>query len=777
MRLFSSSLSLLRLLLVILCAATLVFLWGLFLQQKATSEHEALAAKAAEHLNLATIAAENLRQLVDRAQAIGKVARTDIEDRDQRNWGLVRMLAEDPVLKRMTLYSKDGRLLSGTHVDEPQQLPADWLTQLQQHCALYGLKPLLPGLPSAQTGASSPNWRLPFLLPLTDASARELDSVLLVQLDIGYLAALFERIDLGRSGMMRLLDSAGRERLRITNSGVVISGAAFSPALPDSGQEAGEITQYAASGEYQSLYRRVAARGFSVVVSQQRDEILASSRLTYERQLWLNLCMTVFILGSLIWTLRVLRRRQEAFGALEQAQLINQQLISRLEDEHRRSSHAAATDHLSGLHNRRQFMEVAAQALPHQRAKRQLLAILFIDMDRFKSINDSLGHRTGDLLLQAVAGRISRMLEPDDEAARFGGDEFVVLLAGERTEEQIDTWARTLVEKLSAIYSLEEHELSTSPSVGVSICPRDGQDIEEMIRCADAAMYSAKRSGRGQYRFFDPSLNVSDIKEFILEQAFNGALSDRQFVLHYQPLIRLDSMLVESYEALVRWQHPEFGLLYPDQFISLAERSGFIVALGWEVLRLACEDLASWQARGVDSRLAINISAIQLRQADFSEKLLSELKRYNVQPQRLELEITETSVLDHEGHGIEHLQRLREAGLAISLDDFGQGYAGFAHLQSLPLTKLKIDRAVIAPLSNSPDDNPIVASTIILAKRLGLEVVAEGVETREQLICLKLAGCDMVQGYHFSRPMSAQQLNEYAPFINAMDTACAEQTG
>ena len=774
MRLFSSSLSLLRLLLVILCAATLVFLWGLFLQQKATSQHEALAAKAAEHLNLATIAAENLRQLVDRAQAIGKVARIDIEDRDQRNWGLVRMLAEDPVLKRMSLYSTEGRLLSGTHVDEPQQLPADWLAQLQNHIALHGLKPLLPALPEAQTGSSSPNWRLPFLLPLTNPAARELDSVLLVQLDIGYLAALFERIDLGRSGMMRLLDNTGRERLRITSSGVVISGAALSPELPQSGQEAGELTQYATSGEYQSLYRRVAQRGFSVVVSQQRDEILASSRLTYERQLWLNLCMTLFILGSLIWTLRVLGRRQEAFAALEQAQKINQGLISRLEDEHRRSSHAAATDHLSGLHNRRQFMEVASQVLTRQRGKRQLLAILFIDMDRFKSINDSLGHRTGDLLLQAVAGRISRMLEPDDEAARFGGDEFVVLLAGERSEEQIDIWARTLVEKLSAIYSLEEHELSTSPSVGVSICPRDGQNIEEMIRCADAAMYSAKRSGRGQYRFFDPSLNVSDIKEFILEQAFAGALGDRQFVLHYQPQIRLDSMLVESYEALVRWQHPEFGLLYPDQFISLAERSGFIVALGWEVLRLACEELSRWQAEGRDLRLAINISAIQLRQADFSEKLLNELNRYQIQPQRLELEITETSVLDNEGHGIEHLQRLRSAGLAISLDDFGQGYAGFAHLQSLPLTKLKIDRAVIAPLSNSPDDNPIVASTIILAKRLGLEVVAEGVETREQLICLKLAGCDMVQGYHFSRPMSAEQLEQYAPFIDAMDAACTQ---
>lgn len=771
-RLFSSSLGLLRLLLVVLCAATLIFLWGLFLQQKATSHHEALAAKATEHLNLATIAAENLRQLVDRAQAIGKVARADIEERQLRNQRLVRMLAEDPVLKRMSLYSKAGELLSGTHVDEPQQLSAAWLAQFQKHLELYGLRPLLPGLPNAQNGSLLPNWRLPFLLPLSDASARDLDSTLLVQLDIGYLAALFERIDLGRTGMMRLLDNDGNERLRITESGIVVSGAPLTPALPDNDKDAGEITQYSATADYQSLYLRMPQRGFSVIVSQQRDEILASSQLTYERQLWLNVCMTLFVLGSLIWTLLVLHRRQEAFSALEQAQQVNQDLISRLEHEHQRSSHAAATDHLSGLHNRRQFMEVATQVLARQRGKRRLLAMLFIDMDRFKSINDSLGHRVGDLLLQAVAGRISRLLGPSDEAARFGGDEFVVLLAGDRTEEQIDTWARVLVEKLSAVYSLEAHELSTSPSVGVSICPRDGQDVEEIIRCADAAMYSAKRSGRGQYRFFDASLNAADIKEFILEQALSGAINERQFVLHYQPQIRLDSMLVESYEALVRWEHPEFGLLYPDQFISLAERSGFIVALGWEVLRLACEEMSRWQAQGREIKVAINISAIQLGHADFSDRLLSALQHHDLEPHLLELEITETCVLDNEGQAIEHLQRLREAGMEISLDDFGQGYAGFAHLQSLPLTKLKIDRGVIAPLSNSPDDNPIVASTIILAKRLGLEVVAEGVETREQVICLKLAGCDLVQGYHFSRPMSLEQLYEYAPFINAMDTAC-----
>ena len=767
-----SSLSFLQFLLLSSSVAILLFLWILYFQQRTTSGQEALAAKASEHLNLATMAAENLGQLVDRAQTIGRAAQADLRGSGQGRWSLVRMLAEDPVLKRMSLYRADGRLLSASHADEPRQLPEQWLQALRTHTGRYGFKAFLPPLDADSREAAQINWRLPFLLPLTDPSRGEPESILLVQLDIGYLAVLFQHIDLGSSGLVRLLDSAGHERLRIGNSGVVVAGEPLRPDLPANVESSGRISQFSADGHFQSLFRKVLPRGFSIVVSQREEEILAPSHLLYERQLWLNLSMTLLILAGVLWSWRVLGKREEAFGALEQAQQINQQLIQRLEEEHRRSSHAAATDHLSGLHNRRQFMETAARALAEQRSKRRLLAILFIDMDRFKSINDSLGHKVGDLLLQAVAGRISRALEPGDEAARFGGDEFVVLLAGSRSEEQIDGWVRMLLNKLSAPYKLDRHELNSSPSIGVSICPRDGQSVDELIRHADAAMYSAKQAGRGQYRFFDPSLNVVNVAEFALEQALGPALKERQFVLHFQPQVRFDSMRVEGYEALVRWQHPEFGLLYPDRFISLAERSGFIVALGWEVLRLACEELVRWQAQGIQAGLAVNVSPLQLRQPDFSAQLLGELHRHGVEPHRLELEITETTVLDDEGQAIKHLQVLRDAGLSISLDDFGQGYSGFSHLQALPINRLKIDRALIAQLSNSHDDSPIVLSTIILAKRLGLEVVAEGVETREQVVYLRLAGCDFAQGYHFSRPLTLAQLYQYPPFVDALVTAC-----
>lgn len=763
-----SSASLLRLLILMLCAATLAFLWGLHFSQKAAARQDAVSAKAAEHLNLASIVAQSLRQLVDRAQAVGRVTQGDLKAARQGNANLARLLAEDPLFKRMSLYDRHGRLVSASHADDAATLPEDWLRQLQLHVARYGFKPFMPSIEVQSPLSALPNWRLPFILPLTDLPGREIDNILVVQLDIGYLAVLFQHIDLGSTGLMRLLQDDGHERLRIDSSGVIVASDSLEPDLPQAGPDAGALTQYSPSGPYQSLYRREAERGFSVVVSQRYEEILAPTALAYSRQFWLNLSMTLMILASLVWTLRLLRKRQEAFSALEHAQQVNQQLIERLEDEHRRSSHAAATDHLSGLHNRRQFVEVAGLALTRQRGKRRLMAILFIDMDRFKSINDSLGHKIGDLLLQAVAGRIQRLLEPGDEASRFGGDEFVVLLAGQRSEEQINAWVRELVQKLSTTYALDGQEVNTSPSVGVSICPRDGQDIDSLIRCADAAMYSAKQAGRAQYRFFDPSLNLVDIHAFTLEQAFGAALAERQFILHYQPQIRLDTHQVLGYEALVRWDHPEFGLLYPDRFIGLAERSGFIIELGWEVLRLACEALARWHAQGREARLAVNVSALQLRQAGFSTQLLNKLQRYGIAPHRLELEITETTILDPEGTAVEHLQRLREAGLGISLDDFGRGYAGFAHLHSLPLSKLKIDRSLIAPLSNSHDDSPIVSSTIILAKRLGLEVVAEGVETREQVVCLKLAGCDIAQGYHFSRPLSPAQLLDYPPF-NGID--------
>jgi len=586
------------------------------------------------------------------------------------------------------------------------------------------------------------------------------DQLMLNDTGIGYLVSLSRYVDLGKSGFIQVLDAGGRERMRADSSGVIVAGQRLAP-LPPQGRQAGLYASVMGGAHYQSAFHAVPQHGFTVVISKQYEEILGPFEAGKSRQFLLNIIVTLAVMACVFWMVRMLHGLQAALVTLQNSQRENQQLIARLEREHERSSRAASTDHLSGLFNRRQFIEVANQVLAEQRNRRCLLALLFIDLDRFKSINDTLGHRIGDLLLQAVAGRIKRLLEPGDEAARFGGDEFVVLLGGDRTEQDIVAWVDTLTQRLSAAYQLEGSEVNTSPSTGISICPRDTQDVDSLIRYADAAMYSAKRAGRGQYRFFDQSLNVSDVEEFRLEQAFGEALKQHQFVLHYQPQIALDSMSITGYEALVRWQHPEFGLIYPDRFIPIAERSGFIIPLGLEVISLACQQLAEWVAEGVAERVAVNVSALQLSQPQFSDMVLGELQRHGVEPWRLELEITETAILEHEQIAIASLKLLRSAGLSISLDDFGKGYAGFAHLNALPVNKLKIDRSLIAQLSNSHDDSLIVSSTITLAKRLSLRVVAEGVETPEQLVYLRLAGCDIVQGYHFSRPILADRIVDF----------------
>lgn len=594
----------------------------------------------------------------------------------------------------------------------------------------------------------------------------------LLELDVGYLLSLYQHIDLGETGFIQLLDARGREYLRVDSTGVVVDGASLQPLPPDEAT-AGVYRSRVANVSYHSAFHAVPQHELTVVIHKDMKEVLAPYHDGRTRQLWITILVSLVIILCVLWMLKMLGRQQRALESLQHSQRDNQRLIAQLEQEHERSSRAASTDHLSGLFNRRQFIEVAGRCLARQRNKRRLAAVLFIDLDRFKSINDTLGHRVGDLLLQAVAGRITRMLGQGDLAARFGGDEFVVMLAGDRSEQDIVNWVDALVQRLSAVYQLEGSEVHSTPSVGIAICPRDGQDLDTLIRYADAAMYSAKRAGRGQYRFFDPSLNVVDVEEFRLEQGFREALKQHQFVLHYQPKIALDTMSIHGYEALVRWQHPEFGLIYPDRFIPIAERSGFIIPLGAEVIELACEQLAVWAAEGQAAHLSVNVSALQLGQPDFSGQVLDALQRHGLAPEQLELEITETAILEQEQLAIASLERLRDAGLCISLDDFGKGYAGFAHLSALPVSKLKIDRALIAELSNSHDDSLIVSSTITLAKRLNLQVVAEGVETPEQVVYLRLAGCDVGQGYHFSRPMRAEQVGEFEAQFRKRNRQCA----
>ncbi|AOY89396.1 GGDEF-domain containing protein [Marinobacter salinus] len=759
----ASSLSAVQVAMLALGALTVVFIWALFVYQTTTSRTEALEARQSEHRNLALVVSESLKQMTERAKIMGSLV---IDDPKQELAGferLLALLAEDPVFNRLSIYDGNGTLLYASHPDSARTNLSSWLLQLELHLENYGFVPQLPlRSEDPESDRDTPGWRLPFLVPAGERVPAGLARLILIELDIGYLAGLLQHVELGPKGFIQVLDAQGDEWMRADTSGVIVGGIPvprIQPAL-NGRVNSGQSTFQQGDERYQYVFVTRAIHGFTVSVTQPYGEILGPLRSDQRKQLVLNIVMTLLVGAIVFWLVRALKQQQSVLHALQLSEQKNQQLIERLESEHARSSRAASIDHLSGLYNRRQFLDIASDTLGDQRLNRRLAALMFIDLDRFKSINDSLGHQVGDLLLQAVAGRIQRLLGPQDVAARFGGDEFVVLLADDRTESDIEQWAAGLTSHLSATYELNGTELNSSPSIGIAICPRDGQTIESLVRCADAAMYSAKKVGRGQYRFFDQSLNLKDVEEFHLEQSFSEALRNREFVLHYQPQVCLDSMEIIGYEALVRWQHPEFGLLFPDRFIPVAENSGFVIPLGLEVLRLACAQIAQWQVEGISAQpVAVNVSPIQLTQAEFCRQVLEMISEYDLKTDQLELEITETAMLD--ANAVESLHCLKAAGVKLSLDDFGTGYSGFAHLDAVPVDKLKIDRSLIAKICNSHDDSPIVSSTIILAKRMQLKVVAEGVETRDQLVHLKVAGCDIAQGYHLSRPMPPADLPDF----------------
>jgi EAL domain-containing protein (putative c-di-GMP-specific phosphodiesterase class I) len=309
---------------------------------------------------------------------------------------------------------------------------------------------------------------------------------------------------------------------------------------------------------------------------------------------------------------------------------------------------------------------------------------------------------------------------------------------------------------------LDGHRVITSPSVGIAVYPRDGEEIDTLLLNADAAMYKAKKSGRGQHRFFDQSLNTISVEKFAIEQRMPSAITDGEFILHYQPKIRLQDYRVVGLESLIRWQHPDHGLIFPLDFIEIAEETGLIVDLGTWVITSVCRQLDSWRALGMDLvPVAVNVSPLELKTETFVDRFLTILEQYDIALEFIEIEVTENAFIDDREIVIRNLQALFDRGVKIYLDDFGTGFSSLDHIQLLPVNALKIDRKFVKEIRNSYHENPIVSSTIILAKKLNLTVVAEGVETNDQLISLRLAGCEQVQGYLFSRPVPDKKIREF----------------
>jgi diguanylate cyclase (GGDEF)-like protein/PAS domain S-box-containing protein len=425
-------------------------------------------------------------------------------------------------------------------------------------------------------------------------------------------------------------------------------------------------------------------------------------------------------------------------------------------------------DMLTGLNNRFSLKDRLEHALAVARRQFGRVALLFIDLDRFKLINDTLGHHVGDELLIHVSQRLRQCVRESDLVARLGGDEFVVMLSGVEHSASVAMVAEKLVLRVGEPYAVGAHTLYTTPSIGIAIYPMDGEDSETLMRNADAAMYHAKSAGRNNFQFFDAKMNEAALERLGIEHALRLALGREEFRLHYQPIIDLRNGRVAAVEALIRWQHPERGLLAPGMFIGVAEETGLIQPIGDWVIWSACRQLADFREAGLTGiKMGINISAIQMRNSDLSVLARGVIEAYTLPPGDLVFEITESVAMEHPDETIRMLDLLRGMGVTLALDDFGTGYSSLSYLRMFALDKLKLDRSFVEDIGQDIDGQVICDATIGLAHNLGLTLIAEGVETQAQLEYLQARGCDLVQGYLFSKPLPAEQVMDFIRERNA----------
>ena len=449
---------------------------------------------------------------------------------------------------------------------------------------------------------------------------------------------------------------------------------------------------------------------------------------------------------------RVLERTAELASANARLQ---DEIVERRQAE-ARVHHMAYHDSLTGLPNRALLSDRLDRAMLTARRSERKLAVMFIDLDRFKTINDSLGHLTGDFLLKEVAGRLCRAVRASDTVARLGGDEFVVLAPGIRDARECSQVADKMIEALAAPFPFEEHLLHITPSIGICIYPDDGGNVETLMRHADAAMYHAKANGRNNYQFFTARMNQAVAQHFELESSLRGALANEEFELFYQPIIDIATRRVHAMEVLLRWRRPGHGLILPDHFIPIIEENGLIVPIGEWVMRRACEQSVAWLRAGLRPvPLAVNLSPRQFMNRGLIESIRSIIDETGIDPALIECEITETALMQHGEQTLEILGQINSMGIRLSIDDFGTGYSSLAYLKRFPVKKIKIDRAFIKDLENSTEDRAIVAAIIALSNSLQLSVVAEGVETEGQFDLLRRSGCQFAQGYLFSTPANA----------------------
>ena len=433
--------------------------------------------------------------------------------------------------------------------------------------------------------------------------------------------------------------------------------------------------------------------------------------------------------------------------------------ITERKQSEQRIMEMATHDALTGLPNRNLLRDRIAQALAHDRRSQKQAAVLFIDLDHFKIINDSLGHDMGDLLLQDVAARLGAIVRSEDTVARRGGDEFIVLLPDMAGAQDAGVVAQKILDGLIQPFLINGKELHIGGSIGITLFPSDGEDVETLLKNSDIAMYHAKENGRNNYQFFAPEMNRRATERHTLGIDLRHALERNELLLHFQPIVDMPGGKLTSMEVLLRWQHPQLGLISPARFIPLAEENGLIVPIGEWVLQQSCLQRMAWRNQGYDiPKLAINLSIRQFRHKTLVADIARILAETGMEGNSLTLEITESMLVENVEETIRTLQQLNALGLEISIDDFGTGYSSLSYLKRYPINTLKIDRSFVRDIATDPNDAAIIAAIIVMARNLKMQVIAEGVETEEQLAFLLQQGCNRFQGFYFSEPLPASEI-------------------
>lgn len=468
--------------------------------------------------------------------------------------------------------------------------------------------------------------------------------------------------------------------------------------------------------------------------------------------------VAVFI--ELFQKTQALKRHEEHLeGLVEQRTLaLTAEIAERIKAQER-LQHIAHHDSLTGMPNRILFVERLTQVLSRSKWHKRSIAILFFDLDRFKIINDTLGHEAGDQLLKMVAERLLLCIREGDTIARFGGDEFAAFLDDIASPHDVAPIIREFLHGLASPFVVDGHEFFISGSIGISLYPHDGTDTKTLMKNADIAMYRAKQHGGNSYQFYHMDMNTHALQRLELETALRRALERKEFVLHYQPQFDLSEGHIVGFEALLRWQRPGYGLLLPTEFISVLEETGLIIPVGEWVLHTACVQHQAWRTTLLPSlRMSANISGRQFDENDLPETIRRIKKATQIDGVSLELEITESILMKSDQPIIEILQEISDMGIRFAVDDFGTGYSSLSYLKRFPIAILKIDQAFVQDVTNNPDDAAIVRAIITMAHSLGIKTIAEGIETREQLEFLQSQGCDFGQGYYFSPPQSAEKM-------------------